>query len=84
METRFYVFRELHNGETGGIDYQKPDSFTDKDMAEKKYHEYLSTYIGYGKLDRVSVVLLDSFMNPLMSRVWVKEVPPVIEEEATE
>lgn len=78
MDTmRYYVWVELHNGETGGYAYPaKPDTFDDIDEAEKKYHEYLNTYIKYGSLDRVSVMVIDSFCNVLMSRVWAKAYEP--------
>lgn len=79
---RYYVFRVLHNGETGGEDFQKPDVFTDLEMAKKKYHEYLSTYIGYGKLSFVSVVIWDSYGNPVARELWQK--PTVLEPEVTE
>lgn len=80
---KFYVFRTLHNGETGAEDYQKPDSFSNLDDAKKKFHEYLQTYIGYGKLDRVAVVILDSFGNTIKLETWskiVEEEPETVEE----
>lgn len=70
---KYYVFRTLHNAETGAEDYQKPDSFSDLDSAKKKFHEYLQTFIAYGKLDRVAVVILDSFCNPIQTETWVKQ-----------
>lgn len=84
METKikYYVERFLHNGETGAEDYQRPDVFEDKDMAIKKFHEYISTFVGYGKLDRVAVSIRDSFMNDIEKPyVWFKQVEPQPEPE---
>ena len=84
METKikYYVERFLHNGETGAEDYQKPDAFENKDMAIKKFHEYISAFVGYGKLDRVAVSIRDSFMNDIEKPyVWVKPVDPESEPE---
>lgn len=81
MDTKYYVMRTLHNSETGAEDYQKPDSFSNLNDAKKKFHEYLQTFIGYGKLDRVAVVILDSALNIIQHEMWVKIVEP---EEVTE
>lgn len=84
MDTvKYYVFRVLHNGETGGEDYQKPDVYTDLEQAKKKFHEYLSTYIAYGKLTVVSVIITDSYGNMVARECWTKpvEVTPEVEPE---
>lgn len=84
METtiKYYVMRFLHNEETGAEDYQKPDCFNDLDSAKKKFHEYLSTFIGYGKLDRVAVTITDSLGNQMARELWSKAVEPEPEVEA--
>lgn len=81
---KYYVFRILHNGETGAEDYQKPDCFDNLDSAKKKFHEYLNTFIAYGKLDRIAVVILDSFGNTIKLETWSKPVEEEPETEVTE
>lgn len=73
---KYFVNYVLHNAETDGYAYQKPTAFDDLDSAKKEFHNALSTYINYGKLDRVSVMLFDDYNNIYMKEYWEKPVPP--------
>lgn len=50
----------------------------------KDYHGKLNTYIQYGKLDYVMVILYDSYGNRIMSEYWQKPVEPEPEKTETE
>lgn len=76
MTNKFYVERRLHNGETDATDYAKPIQKDTLDEAKKEAHNILATYINYGKLDCVAVMVYDNVNNVLMSEVWQKPVEP--------
>lgn len=70
MPNKYYVVRILHNGETGAEDLQKPAAFDDLESAKKEFHNMLATYIKYGKLDKVTVVLFDRDAHTIMAETW--------------
>lgn len=71
----YYVERRLHNEETGATDYAKPKQFGTLSEAQKEGASILSTYINYGKLDRVSVLIYDDMNNTFpIPTVWEKPV----------
>lgn len=75
---KYFVNRILHNEETDGFDYQRPASFDNLDSAKKEFHNVLSTYINYGKLNKVSAILFDDYNNIYMKEVWEKPAPVVV------
>ena len=77
----YYVERRLHNGETQATDYAKPVAKATLSEAKKEFHNVLATYIGYGKLDKVSVLLYDDDNNIYASEVWNSPVETPESEE---
>lgn len=74
---KYYVERRLHNAETDGYDYQRPTKFDTLDEAQKEAAKIMSTYINYGKLDRVSVLIYDDMNNVFpIPTVWEKPIEP--------
>lgn len=72
MENKYFVVRVLHNGAKDTYDVQKPSMFDDFDSAKKELHNIMSTYIQYGDLDSVCVILFDGNGAPKMSDSWKK------------
>lgn len=72
---RYLVEICQHNGDTDKWNYKQTLFFESLDEAKKAYHNQLGTYIGYGALDHVSVILWDSYGNKLMSEYWHKVTP---------
>jgi len=68
----YFVERLLHNGEKDAWDYKATKKFDDIDSAKKEFHNVLSTYINYGTLDFVSVILVDKYMNVIDKEYWEK------------
>lgn len=73
---QFFVELNTHNGKTDAWNYKQTKKFDDYDSAKKEFHTDLSTYIQYGDLDHVSVVLFDSFGNMLNTEYWDKPEEP--------
>ena len=84
METKYFVDFCTHNGETDGWNFKQTEKFDDLDSAKKAYHGKLNTYIQYGKLDFVMVILYDSYGNKKMSEYWDIRVAPEPEPEVAE
>lgn len=72
----YFVERRLYNGESGGIDYAKPQKFDNLDEALKAYHNVLSTYINYGQLVKVSAMLYNDDNGIIEQFVWNKQEAP--------
>ena len=70
MERQFFVEFNTHNKKTDAWNYKQTKKFEDYDSAKKEYHNLLSTYIQYGDLDHVCVILFDSFGNMLNHEYW--------------
>jgi len=70
VERKFFVEFNTHNGKTDAWNYKQTKMFADLDTARKEFYTDLSTYIQYGDLDHVSVVLFDSFGNQLLHEYW--------------
>lgn len=73
METLYLVEICQHNGVKDAWNYKQTKTFTDLSLAKKEFHNQLGTYIGYGELDHVAVILWDSYGNKIMSEYWHKE-----------
>ena len=76
METKYFVDFCTHNSESGGWNYKQTKMFDNLSTAQKEYHNLLATYIEYGNLDFVCVVLWDMFGNMIMSENWDIRVAP--------
>lgn len=76
---KYFVNIVTHNGETDGWNYKDVKAFENLDSAKKEYHNALSTYIAYGKLDNVSVCLFDYNHNVIARENWHKEFVEVTE-----
>ena len=74
---KFFVEFNTHNKDKDTWNYKQTKMFDDYDSAKKEYHSQLSTYIQYGTLDHVSVVLFDSFGNMLNTEYW--DAPEIVE-----
>lgn len=72
MENKYFVVRVLHNGAKDTVDLAKPSMFDDFDSAKKELHDIMSTYINYGDLDSVCVLLFDGNGRTIMSDSWKK------------
>jgi len=75
METLYLVEICQHNAEKDSWNYKQTKAFTDLSLAKKEFHNQLATYIGYGSLDHVAVIIWDMYGNLIMSEYWQKEVP---------
>ena len=82
MPKKYYVERRLTNGKTGGIAYDKPTQFDNIDAATKEFHNVLATYVNYGDLIKVAVLLYDEDNAIIESKVWRKNVPAPEPEES--
>ena len=71
-QRQFFVEFNTHNAKTDAWNFKQTKKFTDYDSAKKEFFTALSTYIQYGDLDHVSVVLFDSFGNMLNHEYWDK------------
>lgn len=80
METKYFVDFCTHNGDTGAWNFKQTEKYDDLASALKAYHGKLNTYIQYGKLDFVMVILYDSFGNKHMSEYWDVRVAPEVTE----
>lgn len=74
---KYFVEFNTHNEESDAWNYKQTKMFNDYDSAFKEFCNILATYINYGKLDHVGVVLFDSFGNVKDHRYWDKSVEPV-------
>lgn len=81
METKYIVDWTSHNGDTGAWNFKQAKQFDNLSDAKKEYHNTLGTYIGYGKLDYVCVVLWDNYGNMIMSEYWDVRPQPTPPEE---
>lgn len=80
MDTMYYVDFTTHNAKTSAWNYKQTKQFADLSAAKKEYHAALSTYILYGDLDFVCVVLWDMYGNMVDSEYWQKPSEPESEE----
>lgn len=80
-ERKFFVEFNTHNAKTGSWNYKQTKMFDTYDTARKEFHNILATYIEYGDLDHVGVILFDSFSNVLDHEYWDKAVEPEPNEE---
>lgn len=71
-EMTYFVTYKLYNGDSKGWAYKFELKTTDRDAAERKFHELLSTYIGKEPYTVVSVELTNHKDEPLMQRTWEK------------
>ena len=78
-ETMYYVDFTTHNAESGAWNFKQTKQYADLSTARKEYHNALSTYIEYGKLDFVCVVLWDMYGNMIDSEYWQKAEEPSAE-----
>lgn len=77
----YFVWCKTHNYETNGWGlFTDPKRFDNLDLARKEYHDKLKTYIGYGKLDMVSVCITDAFNNVIANETWTLDNVPEVEE----
>lgn len=74
---KYFVDWCSHNEETGAWNYKQATMFDNFAAAKKKYHETISTYMMYGKLDYLMVILYDSEGRKYMTERWKKEAEPV-------
>ena len=79
MERKFYVEWNSHNAKTGSTNYKQTKEFATYDSALKEFCNVLATYIEYGDLDHIGVILFDSFCNVLDHRSWDKAEEPAPE-----
>ena len=79
MKTMYFVEICQHNGKTDAWNYKQTKAFDDISEARKEFHNQLSTYINYGDLDHVGVILWDSYTNVLAREYWQKEQVPTAE-----
>lgn len=84
VDRKFFVEFNTHNAKTGGWNYKQTKMFDTYDEAFKEFCGILNTYILYGDLDHVGVILFDCFSNPLDHRSWDKEEEPAPEPELNE
>ena len=74
MNTTYFVTYKLFNGDSSGWAYKIELKTEDHDVALRKYHELLSTYIGKAPYTFVSVAMTDQRDNILESEYWPKSV----------
>ena len=82
METFYIVDFATHNSETDAYNFKQAKKFTDLASAKKEFHGILNTYIQYGKLDYVCVIIWDCYGNKIMSEYW--QAPEEEPEESEE
>ena len=80
-ERKFFVEFNTHNGKTDAWNFKQTKKFDTYDTARKEFHNILSTYIEYGDLDHVGVILFDSFANTMDHEYWDKPEEPGPEPE---
>lgn len=76
-EMTYFVTYKLYNGDSKGWAYKFELKTTDKDEAEKKFHELLTTYIGKAPYTLVSVEVTNQKDESIFQRTWEKIVPAV-------
>ena len=72
---KFFVEFNTHNEASDAWNYKQTKIFDDYDTAYKEFCNILATYIQYGQLDHVGVILFDSYSNKLDGRYWDKPEP---------
>lgn len=82
LETLYLVEICQHNEVKNSWNYKQTKTFTDLELAKKEFHNQLATFIAYGDLDHVGVILWDMYGNKIMSEYWHKAQP--IPEEVEE
>lgn len=67
MVKLYLVIYVRHNAKTEGTSYKVEFASDNLNEAKKKYHALLGTFIDSEDFDFVSVILLDSYGNKIMS-----------------
>ena len=78
-QRQYFVEFNTHNAKTDAWNYKQTKKFESYDEARKEFYNILATYIQYGDLDHVGVILFDSFANPLLHEYWDAPVEPEAE-----
>lgn len=69
-EKRYFVDWVSYNAEKKAWNYKQAKMFTNLDDAKKEFHNTLATYIGYGSLTHVAVMLYDECFNIIDRETW--------------